>query len=121
MSDAFATFNRGILGPRPDEEEPPEVTIRRGRGDSDAELYEYMRRLWAEQKADNARLKAELAEAKEQADALAGRRCEMCKHCWQPVRDGTFKWGRCYKWPGGLEVRADGCCPNYEPKEDTDA
>jgi hypothetical protein len=56
---------RGILGPRPDDEEPPEVTIRRGRGDSDAELFDYMRRLWAEQKAEVARLTAELASAKE--------------------------------------------------------
>ena len=53
----------GILGPRPDDEEPPEVTIRRGRGDSDAELYDYMRGLWAEQKAENARLKAQFADA----------------------------------------------------------
>jgi len=73
---------RGILGPRPDDEEPPEVTIRRGRGDSDAELYDYMRKLWAEQKTDNARLKAELADKQETVDLFV--RCmQRANRLWR--------------------------------------
>lgn len=51
---------RGIL-PFDPRAEPPEVTIRRGRGDSDAELFDYMRNLWADEKEENARLNAENA------------------------------------------------------------
>jgi len=66
----LARKNR-LLGPRPDDEEPPEVTIRRGRGDSDAELYDYMRKLWAEQKTKNARLAEVLAALENRVDDLS--------------------------------------------------
>lgn len=105
----LARKNR-LLGPRPDDEEPPEVTIRRGRGDSDAELYDYMRKLWAEQKAENARLKAEL-------DALKARRCETCERAY--VALGRLCCDAVT--PDGEWVESDHYCGYYKLKETADA
>jgi hypothetical protein len=93
-----------LLGPRPNDEEPPEVTIRRGRGDSDAELFDYMRQLWADEKAENAHLRAELHKAEERIAKLEERvtilkysspydlssfealeHGSRCPICWHPI------------------------------------
>lgn len=109
---------RGILGPRSDDEEPPEITIRRGRGDSDAELYEYMRGLWAEEKKDNARLKAELA-------ALKARRCETCRHCKQWTTSDGEPRAACTRLSDAHKViefvvpERDGCS-RWQDKETAD-
>jgi hypothetical protein len=47
--------------PAPDGAEPPELTIRRGRGDTDAELYEQLLDYWREERATVRALREEVA------------------------------------------------------------